>query len=91
MSSSYRALVMETVGPDEVDAIRRHVQCQHAYGSNRFRAAIDAQLGRSAGPRKIGRPKKSDETQGNRERPLGPWFSAWKLGDAVRDQVALVR
>ena len=60
MSSSYRALVMETVGPDEVDAIRRHVQCQHAYGSNRFRAAIDAQLGRSAGPRKIGRPKKSD-------------------------------
>ena len=66
----YRALVMETVGPDEVDVIRRHVQCQHAYGSNRFRAAIEAQLGRSAGPRKIGRPKKSNETQRNRERPL---------------------
>ena len=54
----YRALVMETVGPDEVDVIRRHVQCQHAYGSNRFRAAIEAQLGRPAGPRKIGRSKK---------------------------------
>lgn len=70
MSSSYRALVMETVGPGEVDVIRRHVQCQHAYGSKRFRAAIEALLGRSAGPRKIGRPKKSDETLGNPERPI---------------------
>jgi putative transposase len=71
-SSSYRALVMETAGPDEVDTIRRHVQCQHVYGSNRFRAAIEAQLGRSAGPGKVGRPKKSAETQGNRERPFRP-------------------
>lgn len=28
---TYRALVMETVDPDEVNAIRRHVQRQHAY------------------------------------------------------------
>lgn len=58
----YRALVMNTVDQDELDAIRRHIQRQHAYGSNRFRLAIEAQLGRSAGPRKIGRPKKSERT-----------------------------
>lgn len=56
----YRTLVMETMSTDALDAIRQHVQRQHAYGSERFRAAIEAQLGRSVGPRKIGRPKKSD-------------------------------
>lgn len=56
---AYRALVMETDNADELDALRQHVQRQHAYGSNRFRAAIEAQLRRSAGPRKIGRPRKS--------------------------------
>ena len=56
---AYRALVMESVDPSEVDAIRQHVQRQHAYGTNRFRAAIEAQLGRVAGPQKIGRPRKS--------------------------------
>ena len=56
----YRALVMETVDPTEVDAIRLHVQRQHAYGTDRFRAAIEAQPGRAAGPQKIGRPRKSD-------------------------------
>lgn len=55
----YRAFVMETVSPDELDAIRGHVQRQHAYGTNRFREAIEAQLGRPAGPRKIGRPSKA--------------------------------
>jgi putative transposase len=58
----YRALVMNTVDQDELDAIRQHVQRQHAYGSNRFRLAIEAQLGRPAGPLKIGRPKKSECT-----------------------------
>ena len=57
----YRALVMETIDLTEVEAIRAHVQRQHAYGTDRFRAAIEAQLGRSAGPQKIGRPRKSKE------------------------------
>jgi putative transposase len=55
----YRSLVMEAVDPAEIEAIRQHVQRQHAYGSGRFRRAIEAQLGRSAGPQKIGRPRKS--------------------------------
>jgi putative transposase len=44
---------MASVGMDELDAIRLHVQRQHASGTNRFRAMIEAQIGRSAGPRKI--------------------------------------
>ncbi|GAB3353489.1 transposase [Lysobacter tyrosinilyticus] len=55
----YRALVMETVDPTEIQAIREHLQRQHAYGTHRFRVAIETQLGRSAGPQKIGRPRKS--------------------------------
>ena len=50
---------MATVDPTDVDAIRRHLQRQHAYGGDRFRQAIEAQLGRSVGPQKIGRPKKT--------------------------------
>jgi putative transposase len=59
----YRAFVMETVSTDELDAIRQHVQRQHAFGSNCFRVANEAQLGRAAGPRKIGRPRKSEAPQ----------------------------
>jgi putative transposase len=60
---AYRVLVMEAVASGEVEAIRRHLQRQHAYGSDRFRAAIERQLGRPAGPRKIGRPPKSASQQ----------------------------
>jgi putative transposase len=56
---SYRALVMAAVDAEEVDAIRRHLQRQHVYGSERFRRAIEAQMGRTVGPQKIGRPRKS--------------------------------
>ena len=56
----YRDLVMQQVDAEETDAIRLHLQRQHAYGSNRFRAAIEAQLGRRAGPAKIGRPRKQE-------------------------------
>ncbi len=56
----YRAFVMETVSPDELDAIRGHVQRQHACGTSRLCEAIEAQLGRPAGPRKIGRPRKAE-------------------------------
>jgi len=55
----YRAFVMANVTPDETDAIRIHLQRQHLYGADRFRRAIEAQLGRAVGPRKIGRPRKS--------------------------------
>jgi putative transposase len=59
----YREMVMAAVNPDDIDAIRRHLQRQHAYGSDRFRQAIEAQLGRSAGPQKIGRPRKAEMEQ----------------------------
>lgn len=55
---AWRALVMETVDAAETDAIRLHLQRQHLYGPDRFRKAIEAQLGRTVGPRKIGRPRK---------------------------------
>ena len=55
---AYRRLVMDTVDAEQLESIRRHVQRQHAYGTERFRAAIEAMTGRSAGPQKIGRPKK---------------------------------
>lgn len=46
----------EDTPPDELDTFRPHLQRQYAFGSNRFRAAIEAQLARHAGPAKIGRP-----------------------------------
>ena len=62
----YRALVMDTVNPEDIEAIRRHLSRQHAYGSERFRQAIEAQLGRVVGPQKIGRPKKNKKNRENR-------------------------
>lgn len=50
---------MQAVDPAETDAIRTHLQRQHLYGPDRFRRAIEAQLDRSTGPKKIGRPRKS--------------------------------
>lgn len=47
------------VAPDEVDEIRRRLQCQHAFGTERFRHMIEEQLQRRAGPAKLGRPRKS--------------------------------
>ena len=57
---AFQSLVMSTVDAEEVEAIRQHVQRQHAYGSERFRTAIEVQLGRAAGPQKVGRPRKSE-------------------------------
>jgi putative transposase len=57
--AAYRALVEQAIAPDELESIRLHLQRQHAYGAERFRAAIEAQLSRRAGPAKIGRPRKS--------------------------------
>ena len=58
----YRRWVMQPVDTTETDAIRLYLQRQYAYGSNRFRADIEAQLGRRAGPAKIGRPRKHSLT-----------------------------
>jgi putative transposase len=57
--ATYRALIEQAIAPDELDAIRLHLQRQYAYGSERFRAAIETQLLRRAGPARIGRPRKS--------------------------------
>ncbi len=44
-------------------AIRLHLQRQHALGPDTFRASIEAQLGRRAGPAKLGRSRKNREAQ----------------------------
>ena len=59
----YRAMVMTAVDAEEVDAIRCHLQSQHPYAQDRFRLAIEAQLGRTVGPQKIGRPRKQQQKQ----------------------------
>ena len=56
--AAYRTLVEQAITPDELNSIRLHLQRQHAYGTERFREAIEAQLSRRAGPAKIGRPRK---------------------------------
>lgn len=55
---AYRTLAMENLSQDHLDAIRLHLQRQHALGSDRSRNAIETQLSRRAGPSKIGRPLK---------------------------------
>ena len=57
----YRAFVDEATTEGELDEIRLHLQRQYAFGSDRFRQAIEAQLGRRAGPAKIGRPAKKTQ------------------------------
>jgi putative transposase len=56
--AAYRQFVTEAASDHE--DIRLHLQRQYAFGSDRFRAAIEAQLGRRAGPAKIGRPAKQE-------------------------------
>jgi hypothetical protein len=50
----------EALDGDQLDAIRAHLQRQHALGSERFRVAIETPLNRRAGPAKIGRPRKAN-------------------------------
>ena len=57
-------------GADETTVIREHIQRQHAYGSEAFRAQIEATLGRSAGPRKIGRPRHRTADQAREQSNL---------------------
>lgn len=53
----WRQLVLDAVSPDETEAIRLHLKRQNLYGPDRFRRAIEAQLGRALGPSKPGRPR----------------------------------
>jgi putative transposase len=64
--AAYRAVALENLADEDVEAIRLHLQRQHALGSNRFRAAIEAQLARPAGPLKIGRPRRAQDRQESR-------------------------
>ena len=57
--AAYREFVEEASAQAELDDVRLHLQRQYAFGTVRFREAIEAQLGRRAGPAKIGRPAKS--------------------------------
>jgi putative transposase len=56
---AYARLVAEILNPGEVALIRLRLQRQHALGTDRFRAMIEAQLQRRAGPARIGRPSKA--------------------------------
>lgn len=58
---AYRALVAEAIAPEELELIRLRLQRQHALGPDRFRAMIEAQLDRRAGPARIGRSPKRRE------------------------------
>ncbi len=53
---------MENVDPEDIEAIRLHLQRGYAFGSDRFRQAIEAQLNRRAGPARIGRPRKKADS-----------------------------
>ncbi len=55
------SLVTGAISEQELHAIRLHLQRQHALGPDAFRASIETQLGRRAGPAKIGRPRKNLE------------------------------
>lgn len=55
---AYRAWVAAAVSAEELELIRLRLQRQHALGTDRFRAMIEDQLQRRAGPAKIGRPSK---------------------------------
>jgi len=53
---AYAMLVAETLPDEDTAAIRDHLQRQHALGSDRFRASIEAMLKRRIGPGRPGRP-----------------------------------
>ena len=68
--ANYRSFVAEAAPDAELDQIRLYLQRQYALGPNRFRAAIETQLGRRAGPAKIGRPAKKSAVVTSQESVL---------------------
>lgn len=61
--AAYRTLVKGAIAEQDLHAIRLQLQRQHALGPESFRASIEAQPGRRAGPAKLGRPRKERETR----------------------------
>lgn len=57
---AYQALMAEALTAEDLELIQLRLHRQHVLGSDRVRAAIEAQLYRRAGPAKIGRPRKWD-------------------------------
>lgn len=58
--AAYRNLVRQA--SDDASDFREHLRRQQPMGNDRFRAAIEAQIGRSLIPGKSGRPKKQTAT-----------------------------
>jgi putative transposase len=66
----YRAFLMEGISDDELAAIRTYAQRQRALGTDKFRKAIEQQLGRTVGLGKPGRPRKGQVESGIAESGL---------------------
>lgn len=60
---NYRSLVAHVLPDADLQTLRLHLQRQHALDSDHFRAAIEAQLGRRAGPGVIGRPRGTHDSR----------------------------
>jgi len=54
-----RLQAYDALMPEELERIRLRLQRQHALGTDRFRAMIEAQQDRRAGSTKMGRPPNS--------------------------------
>ncbi|MGV8960047.1 MAG: hypothetical protein ACOH1V_06635 [Stenotrophomonas sp.] len=59
---AYRELVQQAWAED-ASRFSHHLHHQHPMGNDRFRATIEAQLGRATSPGKSGRPKKKRPEQ----------------------------
>jgi putative transposase len=70
---SYRALLMETLDPDDIAAIRDHLRQERALGSPRFKAMVEKTLNRPTGMRLPGRPtgRPGEDSNGNVLWPSG--------------------
>lgn len=56
---AYQVLVNEALDPSDADALRAHTRQNKAFGNDRFRAHIEALIGRSMAVRPRGRPASS--------------------------------
>jgi len=70
--SRYRALVAEAVSPDELQAIRAHVQQNRALGTPDFQAWVESITGQRAHLMNRGRPRKINGSDPFSE--LGKWI-----------------
>lgn len=61
---AWHAFATGTVAPDETEAIRQHLRCQHLHGPEARRRDIEARLGRALGPGRRGRPRKAGAMSG---------------------------